>query len=103
MNQIYLSAEIQKSLVDLAEKNFRTPELQIAYWLSKEGIVTKEVLQPKVKINVVRKEVKKSRAWTPEQRELQRERMKRQWAVGKIRPKKSTSGLDAAASASFDD
>lgn len=103
MNQIYLSAEIQKSLVELAEKNFRTPELQIAYWLSKEGIVTKEAPQPRVKINVVRKEVKKSRSWTQEQRELQRERMKRQWAVGKIRPKKSMTGLDAAASASFDD
>jgi len=102
--QIELSKTTAQALEQLCTKNFRTPELQILYWLTKEGVALKPVLEPKVKINIEPKTEKKVRRWTAEQKAQQRERMKHQWQTGKIgRWNKNKSDYDVAASATYDD
>jgi hypothetical protein len=103
--QIELNKTTAQALEQLCAKNFRTPELQILYWLTKEGVAISPTPAPKVKVHVVRKtEEKKVRRWTAEQKAQQRERMKHQWQTGKIgRWNKNKSDYDVAASATYDD
>ncbi len=105
MKLLALSEQAHAALMQLAEKNYRTPELQIMYWLSKEGST---IEMPKLlpqQIQVTTKKVsttaKKKAGWTPEKRAAQAERIRQYWANGKLTRK--TNGLDHAASGRFDD
>lgn len=101
MKSITLSESTYSALMTLAEANFRTPELQLAYWLSKEG--------EQIKVSAIGKKAykthkrPKSRAanWSPEQRARQSEHMKKLWERGKLGPK--SEAMDTAAGQAFDD
>lgn len=94
---LQLSPETSKLFEQVCRENFRTPELQILYWIGSSR-AEKVFLLPKQKPNTGRP----SKAWTPEQREAARERMKKQWASGTIKGK-TKNVLDVIAEGNFDD
>jgi hypothetical protein len=94
---LQLSAETSRLFEQVCRENFRTPELQILYWIGASR-AEKLLLLPQQKPKIGRP----SKAWTPEQREAARERMKKQWAEGSIKGR-TKNVLDAVAEGNFDD
>lgn len=94
MKQMHLSNDTYEALENIAWKNFRTVELQIAYWLAQEG---------HTKTSIAKKHVSgKTRGWSDEKRAEQSQRMKEMWLKGQLKPRR-TDLLDAAAGGKFDD
>jgi hypothetical protein len=100
MATVTVSNATAEALESIARKNFRTVDLQIAYWLSLEGGVSERVATSKPIAPRMSKPGKPKGGWTEQQREAQRERMRAMWASGKMRKDKS---LDIAAAGNFDD
>jgi len=101
MKMVALSDNVHAALMQAADKNFRTPDLQIMYWLSKEDIKVERQLTLPQTIQVTTRKVNKKKAtWTPEKRAAQSERIRQYWASGKL---KRGKGLDSAAAGRFDD
>lgn len=103
---IFLNKEAHAALLATAEKNYRTPELQILYWLSKEGThvevsKTEASIFPKSSDKKWQSKLKKQAIWTPEKRAEQAERIRQYWANGRM--KRKSNGLDRAAAGKYDD
>jgi hypothetical protein len=95
--QITLNKELSERLLAVCEKNFRTPELQIQFWLRQEG----ETSTP---TRVIVNRGRPSGAWSEEQKARQRQRMKEMWKSGKMGSRKSADNvLDAVSRGAFDD
>jgi len=107
--QIELNDEVAKALANVCRKNFRTPELQILFWLTREGEQVAPAILPKPDIKMPKsKPMGRPRAtWSAEARAAQGERMKRQWAQGRIgrksKAKASRSDLDSVVAGTYDD
>lgn len=106
--QIELSQDVSKALESVCRKNFRTPELQILYWLTKEGEQVSPAILPSTKKVIARQSRnpggRSRESWTPEARAQAAERMKKQWATGTLnRHKSAKSALDVVAAGGFDD
>jgi hypothetical protein len=93
---VTLNKELTDRFLEICNKNFRTPELQIQYWICQEGGAP---IQAQLPSNKGRRGVH----WSEEQRQAQRERIKQQWASGNMSRKKAETVLDGIAKGDFDD
>jgi hypothetical protein len=97
--EIVLNKQVAHALEEHCKRNFRTPELQIMFWITQDQQCVQQVLTQPETIKKL-SSPRTTRKWTEEQRAKQRERMKKQWAAGAIKPKKE---LDIIVEGSYDD